>query len=105
MQGAWWHTGKHGAGEIAESTASVSPSNRKILGPDRLGFCFSCFQFVCSFVCLIFYIYFYTPNFIPIKVHLLTVPYPITPHPSLFHKDVSTLHPTRPLNSLGPPVS
>jgi hypothetical protein len=57
---------------------------------------------------LFIYLFIYTPDFIPHLIHPLTVPHPITSSPtSCLHEDVPTSHPhpTRPLNSLGPPVS
>ena len=57
---------------------------------------------------LFIYSFFYTPDFIPLPVHPLTVPHPIPrPHTPLstWMSPPPTPYPTRPLNSLGPPVS
>jgi hypothetical protein len=73
--------------------------------------------FVCLFVCLLafkfltmsflsfplFFNLFYSPDFISLLVHLLTVPHTIPPSP--ISKMPPLSDPTRPPNSLGPQVS
>jgi hypothetical protein len=59
-----------------------------------------------AFLICSFFFFFYTSYFIPLlqsTLWLIHIPYPF-PTPCLY-VDISTPHPTWPLNSLGPPVS
>jgi hypothetical protein len=62
------------------------------------------------FIFLILFHLFYSPDFIPLPVHSLTFPHPMSPpcHPvstRMSPPPYPHYHPTRLLNSLGPPVS
>jgi hypothetical protein len=56
-----------------------------------------------NFFLKIYYLFIYTPDFIPLPVHPPAVPYHIPPPHALSPRGCP--HPTRPLNSLGPSVS
>jgi hypothetical protein len=66
----------------------------------------TCLHFL--FICTLFYIFFYSPDFIPLLTHPLTLSYSIPPTCPCLQEDAPTLphlHSSIPLHCLGPQVS